>query len=257
MTIKVETPQKATDQRWLNLFNVNYQMPNGKTGVWTFASRKENPQVGTGPLQADAVVIIPLLKDGRKRQLVTIKEFRIPLGDYEHGFPAGLFDENETPEKTAKRELKEETGLKLSKVLYVSPPSVSSAGLSDESVVYIVCECTGTVSTAGNEGTEDISVQVQDIQGLRNLCASGEKISAKALPFFLMFDGMNKIAWPKHLKQEQPKKARKSKAAPDQAGPGPSTPGSDPSPSGVPNNPTGGLPQIVADNLTPVSDLPA
>lgn len=245
--IKVETPQKTTDFRWLNLFNVDYELPSGKTGVWTFASRKQNPEVGSVPLQADAVVIIPLLKDGRKRKLVTIKEFRIPLGDYEHGFPAGLFDKNEGPEKTAKRELKEETGLKLNKVLYVGPPTVSSAGLSDESVVYVVCECSGTVSTDGNEGTEDITVNVLDLDGVRNLRNSSEKISAKALPFLLMFDGMNKIAWPKHLRQEQPKKSKKN--PPDADNPSSGAVQQPDGPSGSP------LAQIVTDSLTPVDEL--
>ena len=208
--IKINSVTKATDLRWLNLYNVDYTSKDGKQGQWTFASRK-TPQPAGSPLVADAVVIIPLLKDGRKRKLVSIREFRIPLGDYEYGFPAGLYDHNETAETVAKRELKEETGLKLTKVLYVSPPCVSSAGLSDESVVYVVCECTGEVSSAGTEGSEDIKVGLLDIDGVRALRQSPNKISAKAITFLLMFDGMNKIAWPKHLRQEQPKKAKKAK----------------------------------------------
>jgi ADP-ribose pyrophosphatase len=182
---------------------VEYTTKSGSPANWTFASRKQNltATVGKNPLTPDAVVIIPLLKDGRKRKLVTIKEFRIPLGDYEYALPAGLYDHNETAEEVAKRELKEETGLKLAKILYVSPPCVSSAGLSDESVVYVVCECTGAVSTAGNETSEDISVEILDLDGVRALRKSSNKISAKTLPFLFMFDAMNKIAWPKHLQK--------------------------------------------------------
>jgi ADP-ribose pyrophosphatase len=208
-TIKINEVSKLTDFKWLNLYNVDYTTRDGKQGVWTFASRK-TPQPAGEPLVADAVVIIPLLKDGRKRKLVTIKEFRIPIGDYEYGFPAGLYNPNETAENVASRELKEETGLKLTKVLYVSPPCISSAGLSDESVVYIVCECTGEVSNAENEGSEDITVEILDVEGIRALRQSGNKISAKALTYLLLFDGLNKIAWPKHLRQEQPKKAKNS-----------------------------------------------
>lgn len=190
-----------TDFKWLNLYDVDFTTKDGLQGRWTFASRK-TPQPAGSPLVADAVVIIPLLKDGRKRKLVTIKEFRIPIGSYEYGFPAGLYDHNETAEAVAKRELKEETGLKLTKVLYVSPACVSSAGLSDESVVYVVCECTGTVSDLGNEGSEDIQVEILDIEGVRALRNSEQIISAKALTYLLFFDGLNKIAWPKHLRQD-------------------------------------------------------
>lgn len=208
--IQINSVSKATDFKWLNLYNANYVSKDGKQGCWTFASRK-TPQPAGAPLVADAVVIIPLLKDGRKRKLVTIKEFRIPLGDYEYSFPAGLYDHNETAETVAKRELKEETGLKLTKVLYVSPVCVSSAGLSDESVVYVVCECSGEVSNTGNEESEDIQVELLDIDGIRALHKSSNKISAKALVYMLMFDGMNKIAWPKRLRQEKPKKAKSPK----------------------------------------------
>lgn len=186
--------------RWLQLFNIKYSQPNGGLGFWSFVSRKKNPTLGQ-PLVADAVVIVPLFKDGRQRKIVTIKEFRIPLGAYEYAFPAGLYDHNETAEAVAKRELKEETGLKLTKVLYVSPPVVSSAGLSNESVVYVVCECTGEPNTDGNEGTEDIEVNILDLDGIVNLINSNHNISAKALPFLLMFAGSKKIAWPKNLRQ--------------------------------------------------------
>lgn len=201
--INILNVAKLTDQKWLNLFDVEYTTKNGNTAHWTFASRKKEIlelKPGT-PIKADAVVIIPLLKDGRKRKLVTIKEFRIPLADYEYGFPAGLIEENENPAEVAKRELKEETGLKLTRVLYTSAPAVSSAGLSDESVIYVVCECTGQVSNAGNEGSEDITVEIIDVDGVRELLKSGNKISAKALPYLLMFDALDKVVWPRHMNQ--------------------------------------------------------
>lgn len=203
--IKINKIEKLTDFEWLNLYGADYTGKDGKKGVWNFVSRK-TPQPAGSPLVSDAVVIVPLLKDGRKRKLVVIKEFRIPIGSYEYGFPAGLYDHNEITEEVAKRELREETGLKLKKILYISPPCVSSAGLSDESIVYVVCECTGEVSNDGNEGSEDIKVEILDIEGIRLLRQSGSKISAKALPYLLMFDGMNKIAWPKRLCQKSKKK---------------------------------------------------
>lgn len=193
--------KKLTDLKWLNLFGVDYKTRAGKDGTWTFASRKSDPQPGLGPITSDAVVIIPIHKNQwpPKDSLVVIKEFRIPLGDYEYGFPAGLFDQNETAEDVARRELKEETGLDITKIFYVGPPCVSSAGLSDEAVTYVVCECAGNISTDGNEGTEDITVELLDLDGIRKLRNSGEKISAKTLPFLLMFEGMNRLSWPVHL----------------------------------------------------------
>jgi ADP-ribose pyrophosphatase len=190
---------KLTDYRWLNLFDVEYVGKNGNTGHWTFASRKQNPQPSTAPMQADAVVILAIHRQGQQRRLVAIKEFRIPLGDYEWGLPAGLYDHNETAQAVCRRELKEETGLDVTDVLYVGPPAVSSAGLSDESVVYVVYEYEGTPNTDGTEGAEDIQVQLLDLEGVRSLIRSGEKVSAKALPFLYMFEALGKIDWPASL----------------------------------------------------------
>ncbi len=194
----IKRVQKLTDYKWLNLYDVEYSTLDGATRHWIFASRKTPVPAGR-PLVPDAVVVIPLLKVGRQRKLVTIKEFRIPIGDYEYGFPAGLYDKQESAEEVARRELKEETGLDVTKVLYVGPPNVSSAGLSDETAVYVIVECAGSVSTDGNEGSEEITVNVLDLAGVKDLRQSKFKISAKAFPFLLMFEALNKIDWPKHL----------------------------------------------------------
>ena len=134
--------------------------------------------------------------------MVVIKEFRVPIGGYEYGFPAGLIDsdaEEADVTLTVKRELKEETGLKVSKILLMSPPVVSSAGLSDEAVRLVFVECTGVPDTAGNDRTEDITVEVLDLEGVAALRRSGAVVGAKMYPILLMFEAMKKIAIPKHL----------------------------------------------------------
>lgn len=200
MTIKVSNLRRLTDNRWLNLFQVSYETPNGN-GEWQFASRKKNPEPSTDPLKADAVVIVPLWKQGRQRKLVVLKEFRIPLGDYEYSFPAGLPGDGEDLKAAAARELLEESGLKLTKVLAVSPPVVSSAGLSDESVVMMVVECVGEPNSRSAEHTEDIEVKLLDYEAVCRLRRSNEKISAKTWPVLLMFEALGKIAWPRRMKQ--------------------------------------------------------
>lgn len=212
MAFNIGTPTKLTDQKWLNLFQVQYDH-DGKSGTWLFASRNGEPKPGPEPTVANAVVIVPLLKDGRKRKLVTIKEFRIPMGDYEYGFPAGLIDPGEDLVKTVKRELKEETGLKAGRILITSSPVVSSAGLSDEAVQYVFVECTGTPDTSHADGPEDITVDILDLDGVAKLRKSGSKIGAKAWPILLMFEAMGRIAIPSHVRDEaKVKKIKKEDA---------------------------------------------
>ena len=71
-----------------------------------------------------------------ENKLVITREYRVPLDDYEVGFPAGLVDAGESVEQAVRRELKEETGLNLSRVICTSPPLYPSAGMTDESVIH-------------------------------------------------------------------------------------------------------------------------
>ncbi len=54
-----------------------------------------------------AAVIAPLASDGR---YLFIRQFRYPVKQILHEFPAGVIEAGEEPEKTAARELREETG---------------------------------------------------------------------------------------------------------------------------------------------------
>jgi ADP-ribose pyrophosphatase len=184
--------EKITNLKWLNLFNVSYKNKNGQDSNWTFASRKQNPVLGKEKLKPDAVVVVPIHKTENGNNLIIIEEFRIPLGDYEFGFPAGLI-ENENAVDSARRELFEETGLTLTKVLHVTPPCISSAGLSDESVVYVICECEGKISKENLEESEDITAFSMSFNDVENLYNSGEKMSAKLVPYLNTFIMNGKI----------------------------------------------------------------
>jgi ADP-ribose pyrophosphatase len=175
---------------------VEFLTKAGTTGHWQFVSRKATPEPGPSPLQSDAAVIIPVHAETNK--IVVIREFRVSLGDYEWSFPAGLPDGEEDMETVARRELKEETGLEVTKVIRISPPVVGSAGLSDETTTMIYVECTGEISDKGLEETEDIQAYLYDLTELRALLADdSRKKSVRLFTTGLMFDFAGRIAFPK------------------------------------------------------------
>jgi ADP-ribose pyrophosphatase len=177
---EIKQARKLTDEKWLNLFNVKYVAKTGEEKSWQMATRKKEPKCVTGRYdQPDAVVIVPFHK--AKDKLVITREYRVPLNDYEYGFPAGLIDEGESVEQAARRELREETGLNLSRLIKISPPIYSSAGMTDESVAMVYVECEGEPSNTGNTEFELIEVLlISPAQAFQMCSDSTLRFDAKA-----------------------------------------------------------------------------
>lgn len=184
------TVQKLTDQRFLNLFTVDVRS-DGKSRPWTFASRHAAPLSGNTRATADAVVMVILVPSTGvtspdattipstlatngtdEPRLLLIREFRPALGGFQRALPAGLIDDGEDAPTAAARELHEETGLTLTRVVHVSPPVASSAGLTDETVVYVYGEAEGSLSDAFLETHEHIAAQLFTLDELRALVSA-------------------------------------------------------------------------------------
>lgn len=108
----------------------------------------------------DVVYIIPLKYDGHEKIAVLTKEYRIPVGNYVIGFPAGLvgdIDNNEDIITAAHRELFEETGYNAKRMRHVVTGPASS-GLSNETIHYYIADGLIKSGDGGGDDTEDIEV---------------------------------------------------------------------------------------------------
>lgn len=173
--MRVLNTRKMTDLPFVNLYGIRYEDRRGTVKNWVFASRQDPPRIESGQWDTpDAVVIVPYHVERRK--LVIIEEFRVVLGGYQYGFPAGLVDAGETVAATCDRELREETGLTLGRILRQSPPVYSSSGMTDEAVTMVFVECGGTPSNAANESSEDIRAVLVDPAQAESLCTAAEHL---------------------------------------------------------------------------------
>ena len=178
-----KTPQVTGEKilaetKFLVLKQLSYLDKSGQERKWDMVSRTNS---------TDAVMIIPFYGD----KLVVTREFRAAVGGYEYSFPAGLIDAGESAEETARRELYEETGLELRKILAVSPPVYNSPGLSDEAVTLVYAEVGGTASQEHLEPGEDIETLFLDRDGIAALMYDRSKhIGAKAwIEFYHFING--------------------------------------------------------------------
>lgn len=162
--------------KWMSLCSTEVTHPAQggkpeKTGAWQWVTRGA-PHDPKPPTKPNAVVIAATYVDVTPRMVVT-KEFRIPINAFEWGFPAGLVDGDESIEDAVRRELKEETGLTLHRITQVSPLLISSAGLSDESVVIAFCEVYGEPSPKHLETGEYIETFLLDHAELHKAAQQG------------------------------------------------------------------------------------
>mgnify|MGYP001826542932 FL=1 len=157
--MKITGFKKLTDAKWINLFDVFYRDQTGGERNWQVVSRNRRPKCVSGNFDIpDAVLMIPFHTAAKK--LVVLREYRVSLAGFQYEFPAGLIDDKESIAEASRRELMEETGLTLKRITGISPPLYNTAGLADESVVLVHCDCDGVPSTEKNQGTEVIEVHL-------------------------------------------------------------------------------------------------
>lgn len=143
--MKFQSIQRKQAGRYIHRYDITYQTEEGKEKIYEMISR--DPSIRTHKdlkkEKADAVVLIMHNESGDK--LLLNREFRLAVGDWVYNFPAGLIDPGETPEESARRELKEETGLDLVAIRDVLPISYSAVGFANETNLCVVGTAAGTI----------------------------------------------------------------------------------------------------------------
>jgi ADP-ribose pyrophosphatase len=183
---------QLTNEKWLNLYAARYEH-KGHTGRWVFATRRPRPYQGRA---CDAVLIVAVLReDGAAPRLVLEKEFRVPVGGYVYGLPAGLLDAGESVETTVRREIREETGLEVTAIHRITPPLYSSSGMTDEAAAMAFVDVRTTPETKQHlESSEDIEVLLLDRQQVGELLADEVNgIDAKAWMACYLFHQMGQV----------------------------------------------------------------
>ena len=186
---RVKGIKKQTDNRFVNMYELDVVHRSGKPSKYFMASRADGDdslKLNTEKTQPDAVMVYALADD----KLVLERQFRYVIDDYMYELPAGLTEEGEDIYEAASREFFEETGMKFDPFRDHSTtnPFFLSAGMSDECMSTVFGSAYGLPDSGNQEDTEDITVVLADRDECRRILKE-EQVSIEAA--FLMLCYIN------------------------------------------------------------------
>ena len=155
--------KKLTDNRYLNLYELDATFRDGSKAPYYVASRRKSAdsiKASTHDGQADGVILYGVYGETKDR-VVLIRQYRYPIDGYVYEFPAGLVEPGEDMLEAGIREMFEETGLEFTPI-QTARPFFTSIGMTDESCGTVFGYCSGEPSNAHQEGSEDIQVVLAD-----------------------------------------------------------------------------------------------
>jgi 8-oxo-dGTP pyrophosphatase MutT (NUDIX family) len=123
---------------WIRVREDQVLRPDGKPGIYGVVHFK-NRAVGVLPVDEEGAVWL-------------VGQYRYPLHAYSWEIPEGGCPEAETPEDTARRELREETGLSAGKLELIATAHLSNSVSDEVGYIYRATELTHGESMP--EGTE-------------------------------------------------------------------------------------------------------
>ena len=156
--------EKVHDGKYLKNYELTYLNKEGKEKKFEMVSRKEitsKEQLGARP----SGVSIVAFKDDK---IMLLKEFRMSINKSVYNLCAGMLEKGETLEQCIERELFEETGLQVKKILKILPPSFAAVGFSDTTTYFAFVETEGEISdnTSANEKIVPCFYTKEEVAGL-------------------------------------------------------------------------------------------
>lgn len=118
---------KVKDGKYLKNYELIYINKAGKEKIYEIVSHSEIQSIEDIGKRVSGVSIVAF----HEGKLLLLREFRMGVNSYIYNFCAGFMEENEDIEACIKRELYEETGLKLKRIIKILDPAYVAVSMSD------------------------------------------------------------------------------------------------------------------------------
>ena len=131
--------QKVKDGKYLKNYELTYLNKAGKEKVFEIVSRRELKGIEDVGGTPSGVSIVATYEG----KMLLLNEFRMGVNRNIYNLCAGMIEDGESIEDCIKRELYEETGLKLKEIKKVLPPSFAAVAISDVTTYIAFVEVCG------------------------------------------------------------------------------------------------------------------
>ncbi len=138
------------ESKFLKKYELTYENKAGKQKKYEMVSRHAIHTPKDLGSHLDGMSIVAFM-DGK---LMLLKEFRMAVNQEIFNLCAGMLEDGESIEDCVSRELYEETGLSVKRVLHILPPSFSAVGISDVLTQIAFVEVTGKISDHSSENEQ-------------------------------------------------------------------------------------------------------
>ena len=150
--MKYQGIRKVHDGKFITRYDVDYVTAEGHPKTYEIISRNKDIQTLEQLQNRQANAVVMILTDESGDRILVSREYRMAMAQWIYNFPAGLIDPGETPEESARRELWEETGLRLLRVDDVLDNSYSAVGFANERNVCVF----GVAAGEFHKSTSDV-----------------------------------------------------------------------------------------------------
>ncbi len=135
--------------RYLKKYDLVYENKEGKEKHYEIVSHHEIAKPEDLGTMTSGVAMIVLKDDC----MLLLKEFRMGVNHEIYNLCAGMVEKGETIEDCIRRELYEETGLSVKRIIEILPPSFAAVAISDIKNRLVILEAAGELSdhTSANE----------------------------------------------------------------------------------------------------------
>ena len=129
--------RKIHEGKFITRYDVDYVTAEGNPKTYEIISRNRNIQTLDDLQNRKPNAVVMILTDESGELILVNREYRMAMAQWIYNFPAGLIDPGESPEESARRELREETGLRIVRIDDVLDNSYSAVGFSNERNVCV------------------------------------------------------------------------------------------------------------------------